>query len=111
MAKESTTVRRTVLFRFTLPTGDASHLVPMIKAGWPFLAAMGGKRVRLLQNVDDPARIVQEIEYETHEALELNRQKLASDARIQTYLQACRSMFGGAMEVDVYQEIGSEQTG
>jgi hypothetical protein len=111
MAKGSTTVRRTLLFKFTLPSGDASHLAPMMKAGWPFLVAMGGRRVRLLQNVDDPTRILQEIEYETHEALELNRHKLAGDPRVQAYLQACRSMFGGAMEIDVYQELGSEQAG
>jgi hypothetical protein len=41
--------------------------------------------------------------------LELNRHRLASDPRIQAYLMAWRSMFAGAVEVDVYQEIGSEQ--
>ncbi len=68
MAQGPTTVRRTLQFKFTLPTGDASHLASLVKAGRPFIAAFGGKRVRLLQNVDDPKRIVQEIEYETHEA-------------------------------------------
>jgi hypothetical protein len=109
MAQASTTVRRTLQFKFTLATGDASQLTSMLKMGWPFIAAFGGKRVRLLQNVDDPKRIVQEIEYETHEALELNRQKMASDPRVQAYLQTWRTMLGGAVDVDVYQEIGSEQ--
>jgi hypothetical protein len=109
MAQASTTVRRTLQFKFTLATGDASQLATMVKAGWPFIAAFGGKRVRLLQNVDDPKRIVQEIEYETHEAIELNRQKMASDPRVQAYLQTWRMMLGGAVDVDVYEEIGSEQ--
>ena len=82
----------------------------MTKAAWPFIAAFGGKRVRLLQNVDDPARFVQEIEYETHEAIELNRHRIASDVRVQAYLQAWRSWLGGTVEIDVYQEIGSEQS-
>jgi hypothetical protein len=111
MAQASTTVRRTLQFKFTLATGDASQLATMMKAGWPFIAAFGGKRVRLLQNVDDPKRIVQEIEYETHEALELNRQRMASDPRVQAYLLTWRSILGGAVDVDVYQEIGSEQAG
>jgi len=111
MAKASTTVRRTLQFKFTLATGDASQLTTLMKAGWPFIAAFGGKRVRLLQNVDDPKRIMQEIEYETHEALELNRQKMASDPRVQAYLLTWRSMLGGAVDVDVYQEIGSEGAG
>lgn len=109
MANGSSTVRRTLQFKFTLPTGDASQLAPLMKAGWPFIAAFGGKRVRLLQNVDDPTRIMQEIEYETHEALELNRHQIASDPRVQTYLQTWRSMLGGAIDIDVYQEIGSEK--
>src|SRR5262249_56885762 len=75
------TVRRTLQFKFTLPAMDPSQLVPMMRAAWPFVEAMGGRRMRLLQNVDDPARFVQEIEYETHEAIELNRQRLASDWR------------------------------
>ena len=108
MAKGTTTVRRTLLFKFTLPTPDASHLASLVKAGRPFIAAFGGTRVRLLQNVDDPRRVVQEIEYETHEALELNRHQIASDPRVQAYLQAWRSMLGGAVEVDVYQELAAE---
>ena len=61
--------------------------------------------VRLLQNVDDPAKFIQEIEYEAHEDWEFNRQKLASDLRMQTYLQAWRTMLPGAPEIDVYQEV------
>jgi hypothetical protein len=34
---------------------------------------------------------------------------MASDPRVQAYLQTWRTMLGGAVDVDVYQEIGSEQ--
>ena len=62
-------------------------------------------RTRLLQNVDDPARFVQEIEYELPEVVEFNRQRVASDPRVQAYLQTWRSMLPGGIEIDVYQEI------
>jgi hypothetical protein len=62
-------------------------------------------KVRLLQNVDDPSRFVQEIEYDAPESLELNRQQLASDPRVQTYIQAWRSMFPGAVEIDVFKVV------
>lgn len=110
MANGSTTVRRTLQFKFTLPTATPSQLAFLAQAAWPFIAAFGGKRVRLLQNVDDPARFVQEIEYETHESIELNRQRIASDPRVQAYLQTWRSLLGGTVEIDVYQEFGSEQS-
>jgi hypothetical protein len=77
----------------------------MVKAMAPFYQMFGETRIRLLQNVDDPAKFMQEIEYEAAEGFELNRQQITSDARMQTYLQAWRSMFPGAVEVDVYKEV------
>jgi uncharacterized protein YbaA (DUF1428 family) len=106
MANESQTVRRTVQFKFTLPAANSSHLASLLKAAAPFYEAFGGQRIRLLQNVDDPARFIQEIEYETHEVLELNRQRIASDPRVQAYLATWRTLLPGSIEIDVYQEAG-----
>lgn len=98
-------VRRTLQLRFTLPTADSGQLAAMIKAATPFYQMFGNAEVRLLQNVDDPARFVQQIEYEANEEWELSRQRIASDARMQAYLQTWRIMFPGALEIDVYQEV------
>jgi len=106
MANGSSTVRRTLQFKFTLPSGDPTHLVSLLRAAEPFFEAWGGTRSRLLQNVDDPVRFVHEIEYETHEAIELNRQRLASDPRVQAYLATWRALLQGTIDVDVYQEAG-----
>ena len=102
---EQPTVRRTLQLRFTMPATDTTQFVAMIKAATPFYQMLGNAQVRLLQNVDDPARFVQEIEYEANEDWELNRQRLASDARMQTFLQTWRTMFPGALEMDVFQEV------
>jgi Uma2 family endonuclease len=67
MANETQTVRRTVQFKFTLPAANSSQLASLLRSAAPFYEAFGGRRMRLLQNVDDPARFVHEIEYETHE--------------------------------------------
>ena len=99
------TVRRVLQLRFTLPSVDSSQIAAMIKAAAPFYQMFGNAQVRLLQNVDDPARYIQEIEYEAHEGWELNRQRIASDARMQVYLQTWRTMFPGALEIDVFQEV------
>jgi hypothetical protein len=106
MARESQTVRRTVQFKFTLPNADSGHLASLVKAATPFYEAFGGRRVRLLQNVDDPARFMHEIEYDAPEFLELNRQRVASDHRVQAYLQTWRSLLPGSVEIDVYHEVG-----
>jgi hypothetical protein len=72
--------------------------------GGAVLRGVRGAAMRLLQNVDDPARFIQEIEYDTHEVIELNRQRVASDPQVQAYLRTWRSFFPGSVEIDVYQE-------
>jgi len=105
MSTEGTKVRRTLQLRFTLPTSDSGQIAAMIKAAAPFYQMFGNAKVRLLQNVDDPSKFVQEIEYEAQEEWELNRQRIAGDVRMQTYLQAWRTMLPGAPEIDVYQDV------
>jgi hypothetical protein len=106
MSDEEPKVRRTLHLRFTLPTSDSSHLVAMIKAAAPFYQMFGSNaQVRLLQNVDDPAKLIQEIEYDAREDFELNRQRVASDPRMLAFLQTWRTMFPGAPEIDVYQIV------
>jgi hypothetical protein len=105
MSNEETKVRRTLQVRFTLPVADPTQFIAMIKAATPFYQMFGNAEVRLLQNVDDPAKFVQEIEYDVYEGWEQSRQCIASDARMQVYLQTWRAMFPGALEMDVYQVV------
>jgi hypothetical protein len=103
--EDAAKVRRTLHMRFTLPSGDSAHFIAMIKAAAPFYQMFGNAQVRLLQNVDDPAKLIQQIEYDAHEDWELNRQRIASDVRMQTFLQTWRAMFPGALEIDVFQDV------
>ena len=96
-------VRRTLHFRFTLP-GASEQMLAMMKSAAPLYQVFGDARVHLLQNVDDPSRFLQVIEYETPETLEANRQQIASDPRVQAYLAAWRAMFPGSIEIDVYKD-------
>jgi hypothetical protein len=98
-------VIRTLHLKFTMPAADPGQLSALIKSAKPFYEFFGTTRVRLMQNVDDPARFIQVIEYETDAAVEVNRQRMASDPRLQGFIQAWRTMLPGAVEVDVYQEV------
>ena len=104
MTNGSGKIRRTLHFKFTI-AGATEQVIAMIKSAAPLYQMFGDAQVRLLQNVDDPGRFLQEIEYDAPEAIELNRQKIASDPALQAYLQAWRTMFPGAVEVDVYREL------
>ena len=105
MAADESKVVRILHLRFTLAAGDPAQIATMIKTAKPFYEFFGTTRVHLLQNIDDPARFIQVIEYETDQTVEINRQRIASDARIQGFLQAWRMLVPGAVEIDVYQEV------
>lgn len=66
---------------------------------------MGGTGFRVLQNVDDPAQILVEIEYEANAALELNRNKVASDPMMRTFLQGWRAILAGNADIYVYENV------
>jgi hypothetical protein len=105
MAEAPATLRRILHFRIRTPGMDAGQLLAMVKPAIPIFQAWGGGQVRLLRNVDDPAQFLQVIEYEAHEALELNRQRIAGDPMLRTYLQTWRTLLQGAVDVDVYEDV------
>jgi hypothetical protein len=105
MATTERKVRRTLHLRFTWPSADPAQILQFVNASKPFYEMMGGTEIRLLQNVDDPGKFIQVIEYETPESMETNRQRIAADARLQTYLQAWRAMLPGGVEMDVFKDV------
>jgi len=85
--------------------GDAAQVLALIRSAGPFYRNLGTGQFRLLQNVDDPAQIVIEIEYEAHAALELNRQKIASDPVVRSFLQGWRAILAGSADMDVFEDV------
>lgn len=98
-------VKRVLHLRMRSPTPDASQLLAFLRTAIPFYQGIAGGRVRLFRNVDDPAQFIQVVEYETPESLELNRHQIASDPRLRAYLEGWRTMFPGALEVDVFEDV------
>jgi hypothetical protein len=106
MALKATKVSRTLVMKIRLPTADAiNSLSMMMKSASPFYKAFGDAKVRLLRNVDSPNDVLQIVEYQAEQAIELNRQKLASDPVVRNFLQGWRSMFPGGIEMDVYEDV------
>ena len=85
--------------------GDPKQVLALIRGAAPFYRALGGTGIRVLQNVDDPAQLLIEIEYAAHAALELNRQKVASDPMVRTFLQGWRAILAGSADMDVYEDV------
>jgi hypothetical protein len=104
MAGDEGTLRRVLQFRIRV-LGDAGQFLALMQSATPFYEAFGGSRFRFLRNVDDPAQLLVEVEYEAHAGLELNRQKVASDPMVRTFLQGWRTMMAGSADLDVYEDV------
>ena len=85
--------------------GEPKQVLALIRSAAPFYRTLGGTGFRVLQNVDDPAQLLVEIEYAAHAALELNRQKLSSDPMVRTFLQGWRAILAGSADMDVYEDV------
>jgi hypothetical protein len=85
--------------------GDPQQMLVLMQGATPFYRALGAAKFRVLQNVDDPAQFLVEIEYEADSAIELNRQKIASDPMVRTFLQGWKQMLAGSADMDVYQDV------
>ena len=85
--------------------GEPAQVLSLIRSAAPFYRTMGGTGFRVLQNVDDPAQILIEIEYAAHAALELNRHKVASDPMVRTFLQGWHTLLTGRAALDVYEDV------
>ncbi len=85
--------------------GDSEQVLTLIRSAAPFYRTLGGTGFRVLQNVDDPAQLTIEIEYAAAAALELNRQKVASDPMVRTFLQGWRAILAGSADMDVYEDV------
>jgi hypothetical protein len=106
MAEAASQAKRILLIKIRTPSADATTLLTtMIKNALPLYKAFGNAQIRLLRNADDQTHFLQVIEYQTDRTFELNRQKLASEPIIHNYLQAWRTLFPGAIEVDVYEDV------
>ena len=104
MAGDDEALRRVVQLKIRV-LGDAAQFLALMQSATPFYQALGGQRFRFLRNVDDPAQLLVEVEYEAHAGLELNRQKVASDPMVRTFLQGWRTMLAGSADVDVYEDV------
>lgn len=104
MAETNERVRR-VLHVKVRTLGDPKQMLSLMKSATPFYRSFGGTEFRFLQNVDDPNRLLIEVEYQADAAIELNRQKIASDPTVRTFLEGWRQLLAGTAEMDVYDDV------
>jgi hypothetical protein len=101
---EKSDLERILHFKFRMTGADTTQLTALVKSAMP-LYQMAGARARLLRNADDPSQFIQVVEYKIPEMFESNRQAIAGDPMIQSWLRTWRTLVPGGVEVDVYEDV------
>ena len=104
MAEPEDSVKRVLQIKLRA-LGEPAQVLALVRSAGPFYRTLGAVGFRLLQNVDDPAQFVIEVEYESHAALELNRHRVASEPMVRTFLQGWRAILAGSADMDVYKDV------
>ena len=104
MAEAGDSVKRLLQLKMRA-VGDPANVLALVRSAAPFYRTMGAASFRVLQNVDDPAQLVIEIEYQAAAALELNRHKVASDPMVRSFLQGWKTILAGNADMDVYEDV------
>lgn len=76
-----------------------------LKRAIPFYESLPGVRVRLLRSVEEPARYIEVIEYETIEAFDRDQTRLSGDPRMQALIKRWRRLLKGNIDVETYMDI------
>lgn len=72
----------------------------------PFYESPGGIRVRVLEDRDDPTRLIEVVEYASRADFERDQLRVEQDPRMKGYLERWRALLDGAPVVEVYGRTG-----
>ena len=103
MANAERKVRRTLHFRFTMPSADPSQILSFVNASKPFYECSAAPRCGCCRT--STTREIHPGHRIRDPNVEMNRQRIAGDMRLQTYLQAWRAMLPGGVEIDVFKDV------
>lgn len=76
-----------------------------LKQAIPFYESLPGVRVRRLRSVEEPARYIEVIEYETIEAFDRVQTRLSGDPRMLALIKRWRKLLKGNIDIETYMDI------
>jgi quinol monooxygenase YgiN len=102
-----------VVIHLRIRAQDYNHepLLRFLRTAVPFYERAGGISIRLFQNVDDPSRFIEIVEYENQQAHDRDQVRVVSDRQMQSYIQSWHAILDGPPEVETYRDITEQIRG
>lgn len=84
---------------------NRAALVAFLCEAIPFYESPGGIRIHLVEDLHDPERFIEIVEYATREVYDADQQRVAGDPIMQSYLKRWRTLLDGPPTVDVFADV------
>lgn len=102
--------RQRIQLHLRIRTSDANRrsFLDFLREAIPVYKAPGGIDVLLLQNLRDPERYIEVIDYDGLSAYEADQLRVANDPAPISLLERWRGLLNGRVEVETYRNITDE---
>lgn len=106
METEPQGVERSWILHLRVRVAEANQerLFSFLRDALPFYE-QPGIRIRLLQSRDDPARLLEIVEYDGREIHDRDQVRVDSDPQMRSLLDRWHALLEGPPEVETYEEI------
>ena len=81
-----------------------AEFLAFLRDATPYYEQPGGIRIRLLQDRANPNRFIEIVEYADSATYERDQQRVADDARMESYLSHWRSLLTGPPALETYED-------
>jgi quinol monooxygenase YgiN len=92
--------------RFRVQPGRREEFLAFLRDAVPFYEAPGGIRIGLLQDVADPDRFIEVVEYADEETYQRDQARVGSDPGMRGYLSRWRELLALPLEMEVLHDLG-----
>ena len=110
MASQNAVVQSRIQLHLRIRASKARRqsLLAFLREAIPAYKAPGGIGVRLLEDLRDPERFIEVIDYSSPAAFETDQVRVETDATMIALLDRWRRRLDGPVEIETYKDITNE---
>lgn len=88
-----------------VPQTNRAAFLAFLREAIPVYESPGDIRIRLIEDVRDPERFIEIVEYATRAAYDADQHRVATDPAMRSYLDRWRTLLAAPPTVEAFSEV------
>ncbi len=105
--KNKVAEKRFLHLRIFIPLAKQPEFLTFLKKAKPFYEKPGGISVQLYQEINNPEKFIEVIEYDSQEIFNEDQLRVENDNEMKVYLEQWRTILSESIEVEYYNNISN----